>query len=69
MNETARSFKNIAISSKDISNFEFVWITDGQGWKSARNNLSETFSIMENIYSIDDLQNGALNNMLRISKK
>lgn len=69
LNETARSFKNIAISSKDISNFEFVWITDGQGWKSARNNLSETFSIMENIYSIDDLQNGALNNMLRISKK
>lgn len=65
LNETARSFKNIAISSKDISNFEFVWITDGQGWKSARNNLSETFSIMENIYSIDDLQNGALKEMLK----
>ncbi|OFO38876.1 type II restriction endonuclease [Staphylococcus sp. HMSC070D05] len=64
LNETARSFKNIAINSVDIPNFEFVWITDGKGWKSARNNLSETFSIMDNLYSIDDLENGALKLML-----
>lgn len=66
LNETARSFKNIAMSSKDIPNFEFVWITDGKGWKSARNNLEETFSIMEHLYSIEDLQNGALKKMLDI---
>ena len=67
MNETARSFKNIAINSIDIPNFEFVWITDGKGWKSARNNLSETFSIMDNLYSINDLENGALKNMIKES--
>lgn len=64
LNETARSFKNIAISSESIPDFEFVWITDGRGWKSAKSNLAETFSIMEHLYSIQDLQNGALKKML-----
>lgn len=64
LNETARSFKNIAISSESIPDFEFVWITDGRGWKSAKNNLAETFSIMKHLYSIQDLQNGALKKML-----
>lgn len=64
LNETARSFKNIAISSESIPDFEFVWITDGRGWKSAKSNLAETFSIMEHLYSIQDLQNGVLKKML-----
>lgn len=64
LNETARSFKNIAISSENIPNFEFVWITDGKGWKSAKSNLAETFSVMDHLYSIQDLQNGALRKML-----
>lgn len=64
LNETARSFKNIALSSMNIPNFEFVWITDGHGWKSAKNNLEDTFSVMKHIYSINDLQNGALKEML-----
>ena len=36
LNETARSFKNIAINSIDIPNFEFVWITDGKGGKKVK---------------------------------
>ena len=63
LNETARSYKYIAENSKDIQNFEFVWITDGQGWKSAKNNLSETYEIMDYIFNINDLKNGALNNL------
>ncbi|MDE7225410.1 MAG: type II restriction endonuclease, partial [Ruminococcus sp.] len=38
-----------------------IWFTDGSGWKSAKNNLEETFDIMEHIYSIKDLENGILN--------
>lgn len=63
LNETARSYKYIAENSKDIQNFEFVWITDGQGWKSVKNNLSETYEIMDYIFNINDLKNGALNNL------
>lgn len=61
LNETARSYKNIALESKDIKGFEFVWLTDGKGWNSAKNNLAETFGGMEHIYSIADLENGVMN--------
>lgn len=64
LNETARSYKLIAEESRDIPNFKFVWITDGIGWKSARNNLRETFDSMENIYCIHELENGILDKLM-----
>lgn len=57
LNETARSYKHIAQEAKDINGFIFVWFTDGKGWLDARNNLKETFEILENIYNIDDMEN------------
>ena len=57
LNETARSYKQIAQEVATIDGFEFVWFTDGSGWISARHNLEETFDAMEHIYSIDDLEN------------
>lgn len=59
LNETARSYKNIAMESKKIKNFYFIWITDGVGWKSARHNLKETFDELEYLFNIDDLENGS----------
>lgn len=67
LNETARSYKQIAQEAATIDGFEFVWFTDGSGWTSARHNLEETFDVMENIYSIDDLENGVIN-ILRIGE-
>lgn len=64
LNETARSYKTLAIESKEIENFKFVWITDGAGWKDAKNNLEETFDVLEDIYCINDLENGAVIKML-----
>jgi type II restriction enzyme len=63
LNETARSYKNLAKESKSIKGFTFVWFTDGEGWNSARNNLEETFDIMEHIYNINDLENGIMKNV------
>lgn len=60
LNETARSYKNIALESENIDNFKFVWITDGKGWESARNNLQETFEVLDTLYSICDLESGIL---------
>ena len=60
LNETARSYKNLALESKEIKGFSFVWFTDGIGWNSAKNNLKETFDIMENLFNILDLENGAI---------
>jgi hypothetical protein len=61
LNETARSYKTLAQEAKLINGFVFVWFTDGNGWSNAKNNLEETFDIMEHIYSIDDMENGIMN--------
>lgn len=60
LNETARSYKMIAEEAKEIPGFKFVWITDGKGWCSAKHNLKETFNILETLYNINDMKNGAL---------
>ncbi len=60
LNETARSYKMIALEAKNIKGFQFIWFTDGQGWFKARKNLEETFDVLENLYSIHDLENGIL---------
>lgn len=64
LNETARSYKTLALESDTIDGFTFVWFTDGKGWTSARNNLEETFDIMEHIYSIKDLEDGIISKVV-----
>ena len=63
LNETARSYKTIALEAKEIQGFAFVWFTDGQGWQFARHNLEETFDVMDNIYCISDMENGVVNTL------
>ncbi|MBR3051568.1 MAG: type II restriction endonuclease [Selenomonadaceae bacterium] len=58
LNETARSYKMIAEEARNIAGFEFVWITDGNGWESARRNLKETFLVLPTLYNIRDLEDG-----------
>ena len=64
LNETARSYKTLALETDTIDGFTFVWFTDGKGWTSARNNLEETFDVMEHIYNIKDLENGIIKNVM-----
>lgn len=56
LNETARSYKTLALESGEIDGFTFVWFTDGKGWISARNNLEETFDVMQHVYNISDME-------------
>ena len=63
LNETARSYKTLAQEAEFIKGFTFIWITDGNGWINAKNNLEETFDIMEHLYNINDLENGVMNNL------
>lgn len=65
LNETARSYKAIALESKDIDGFTFVWFTDGQGWHSAKHNLEETFDVLDNMYCIADLENGIIEKLFK----
>ena len=64
LNETARSYKTIALETGHHPDFKFVWITDGRGWNSARNNLKETFDVLEDLYNIQDLDEGIITTKL-----
>lgn len=56
LNEVARSYSDIAPKINSVSGFEFVWITDGIGWKSARNKLQEAYNIIPSIYNLTNMQ-------------
>lgn len=64
LNETARSYKQIAQESDTIDGFTFVWFTDGKGWNNAKHNLEETFDVLQHVYNIDDLENNIITNIL-----
>ena len=56
LNEVARSYSDIAPKINSVPGFEFVWITDGIGWQSARNKLQEAYSIIPSIYNLTDIK-------------
>lgn len=60
LNETARSYKTLALEADTIDGFTFVWFTDGKGWMNARHNLEETFDVMRHIYNIQDLEENVM---------
>jgi len=59
LNETARSYKMLTEEARGIAGFRFLWVTDGNGWRSAKKNLKETFDVLDDIYNIRDLEEGA----------
>ena len=56
LNEVARSYSDIAPKINSVPGFEFVWITDGIGWKSARNKLQEAYNIIPSIYNLTSIK-------------
>ena len=64
LNETARSYKILAQEVETIDGVTFVWFTDGCGWNSAKNNLEETFDMLETIYNIADLEDGVIKGLI-----
>ena len=56
LNETARSYSDVAPKINQYKNYEFVWITDGQGWLSAKNKLEEAYNIIPSLYNLTTLE-------------
>lgn len=51
------------VTSED--NVEFVWVTDGIGWKTAHLPLAEAFGHIVNVFNLEMLKNGFLFNLLK----
>lgn len=56
LNEVARAYSDIAPKINAVEGFEFVWITDGIGWNSARNKLQEAFHNIPSIYNLNTIE-------------
>lgn len=56
LNEVARAYTDIAPKINQYDKFEFVWITDGQGWLSAKNKLGEAYSLIPSVYNLATLE-------------
>lgn len=55
LNEVARSYSELAPKINAVPGFEFVWITDGIGWNSARNKLEEAFAHIPSVYNLSNI--------------
>ena len=52
LNEVARAYSELSPKINSVEGFEFVWITDGKGWESARNKLEEAYYAIPNVYNL-----------------
>ena len=50
---------------KSDDDVEFVWVTDGQGWKTAHLPLAEAFSYITNVFNLEMLREGFLSELFR----
>ncbi len=57
LNEVARSYSDIGPKINSVEGFEFVWITDGRGWNSAKTKLQEAYNIIPSIYNLTTITN------------
>lgn len=57
LNEVARSYTELAPKINSVDGFEFVWITDGIGWFSAKNKLEEAFYTIPSVYNLTNIRN------------
>ena len=55
LNEVARAYTELAPKVNSVAGFEFVWITDGIGWKSARNKLEEAYNTIPSVYNLTSI--------------
>ena len=52
LNEVARAYTELAPKVNSVNGFEFVWITDGIGWQSARSKIEEAYNNIPSIYNL-----------------
>lgn len=55
-NEVARAYTDIAPKINQYKEYEFVWITDGQGWNPSKSKLQEAYSLIPSVYNLTTLE-------------
>ena len=55
LNEITRSYIQLNDNIKEINNVNFIWITDGLGWKYSKNTLKLAYEKLDFLWNINDL--------------
>ena len=55
LNEVTRAYRELSPIVNKVDGFEFVWVTDGRGWNSAKNKLKEAYNEIDRVYNFDSL--------------
>ena len=55
LNEVARAYSELAPKINQYDKYEFVWITDGAGWLSAKSKLEEAYRIIPRVYNLTSI--------------
>lgn len=63
-NEIARAYQLIDREMRGMGGIDFVWVTDGPGWKASKDNLREAYANIGHVYDIADVRDGRLSAML-----
>ena len=56
LNEVARAYTELAPKINAVKGFEFLWVTDGKGWESAKNKLQEAYFTIPSVYNLTTLK-------------
>lgn len=54
--EIPRSYMDVSKKINSVPGYEFVWITDGPGWKKAKEQLHEAYEEIPHVYNLATLQ-------------
>lgn len=63
LKSVAGDFSSLFRLVKD-ENTGFIWVTDGEGWQTAKRPLSETFNVMDYIMNINMIEQGLLEEIM-----
>ena len=52
LSEVARSYTDVSALVEGHDGFEFVWVTDGLGWRTTKNSLNAAFEKIPKLYNL-----------------
>ena len=55
LNEVARAYSELAPKINQYASYEFVWITDGQGWQKAKSMIKAAYMNIPNMYNLSNI--------------
>lgn len=64
LKSTSGEYKDLFKFCKS-NNIDFIWITDGDGWRTTKKPLRETFELTDYILNLDMIKEGCLDEILK----